>query len=102
MGLYLTIILPALAALVLKANTISDIAVKNDIGAALAAFGAIVATAMTTGNFRKRWAASRVARTELHSLRVEVLSPNSDLAAISSDLRKIIAKYNNDVIGNES
>src|SRR5690242_5036235 len=54
-------ILSATAALVLKLETLGEIGIRNDLGASLAALAALLITILTTGRFKEKWEANRVA-----------------------------------------
>jgi len=90
--------LPALSFLVLKLDRLTDVALKNDIAAILAALGAVATSLMAVFNFRKRWALSRTARIELHQLKVDVLKPDADLELIAQRLKSSLVKYNEGTI----
>jgi hypothetical protein len=90
--------LPALSALVLKLETLKEPALKNDLAAVLAALGAVFTSVMAAFNFRRRWAVSRTARTEVQQLKVDVLGPDVELAKVAARLKESLAKYNDGVL----
>jgi len=93
-----SVIFPALAAVVLKLESIPTGAFKNDVAALLAAMGAVCASVLADGKVRSRWAATRRARAEVQAIRLDVLGPNADLSRSIEALKAAIARYNEAVV----
>jgi hypothetical protein len=101
--LYGSIALSALAALVLKLESVDlKIGLQKDLAASFAALAAILGTVMTAGNFESRWLAARRARARLQQLRIELRDPSVDPVHVRKNLQQVIATYDEDVVGNES
>jgi len=90
--------LPALSAFFLKLETITDVPLKNDVAAALAVLGAVATSLMVAFNFRKRWVVSRTTRTELQQLKVDLMTPDTDMAVIAQRLKASLVSYNEGVV----
>ena len=63
-----SIILSAVAALVLKLDSVGDLKSRNDLGAFLAATAAVLITLITSGRFKEKWEANRVAAFAVRDL----------------------------------
>ncbi|WP_233890095.1 SLATT domain-containing protein [Paraburkholderia flagellata] len=92
-------ILSALAALVLKLDVISDVNIRNDWGAGLAAASALLIAILTTGRFKDKWQANRVAAFAVRDQSYEIAKTNADPDKILSNLQDIGLTRNNAIVG---
>jgi hypothetical protein len=93
-----SVVFPALAAVVLKLESVPTGAFKNDVAALLAAMGAVCASVLADGKIRSRWAATRRARAEVQAIRLDALGPNADFSRSIEALKAAIARYNEAVV----
>jgi len=91
-------ILSAIAALVLKIDAIK-LDVRNDVGAGLAALSAVLIVILTTGRFKDKWQANRVAAFAVRDLSYEIAKKNADPDKILSSLQSIGLTRNNAIVG---
>lgn len=92
-------ILSAVAALMLKLDSVVSLQARNNWGAALAATSAIFITLLTTGRFKEKWEANRVAAFAVRDLGYEIETTGADPDKILTDLRQIGLKRNNAIVG---
>jgi hypothetical protein len=92
-------ILSAAAALVLKLETIGDLAIRNDWGAILAALAALLITILTTGRFKEKWEANRVAAFAVRDLSYQIEKNDANLDQILTSLQYIGISRNNAILG---
>ena len=92
-------VLTTLSALVLKTGVFDDVAVRNDWGAALAAAATLSITLLTTGRFRDKWEANRIAAFAVRDLDYEVEKDNADYNDILTRLQRIGLVRNNAIVG---
>ncbi|MEM5402748.1 hypothetical protein [Paraburkholderia unamae] len=92
-------ILSAIAALVLKLDAIENLAFRNDLGAGLAAASALLIAMLTTGRFKDKWQANRVAAFAVRDLSYEIAKANAGPDKILSSLQHIGLTRNNAIVG---
>jgi hypothetical protein len=102
LSLYGSIALSALAALVLKLDSLNLGNLREDLAASFAALAAMLGTVMTAGKFESRWLSARRARARLQQLRIELHDPSVDPVHVRKNLQQVIAIYDEDVAGNEA
>ncbi len=92
-------ILSAVAALVLKIEGVGSLQTRNDWGAALAAASTLFITLLTTGRFKDKWEANRIAAFAVRDLGYEIETTGANLDKILTDLRHIGLTRNNTIVG---
>jgi hypothetical protein len=92
-------ILSAAAALMLKLDGVGSLQTRNNWGAALAAASAIFITLLTSGRFKDKWEANRVAAFAVRDLNYEVETTGANPDKILTDLRQIGLTRNNAIVG---
>ncbi len=92
-------ILSAIAAIVLKIESIGSLQIRNDLGAAFAAASALLITIMTTGRFKDKWEANRIAAFAVRDLGYEIEKQEADPTQILNDLQRISLIRNNTIVG---
>ncbi|MES3007351.1 MAG: hypothetical protein V4751_06225 [Pseudomonadota bacterium] len=92
-------VLTATGALVLKTELFSDISMRNDVGAALAAIATLAITLMSTGRFKDKWEANRIAAFAVRDLGYEIEKENASTDDILTGLQRIGMTRNNAIIG---
>jgi hypothetical protein len=92
-------ILSAVAALALKIDGVGSLQARNNWGAALAAASAIFITLLTTGRFKDKWEANRIAAFAVRDLGYEIETTGANPDKILTDLRRIGLKRNNAIVG---
>ena len=90
--------LSAAAALVLKTGFVPE-ASRNDWGAVLAAMAALCITLLTTGRFKDKWEANRVAAFAVRDLNYEIEKTNANVDNILATLQRIGLTRNNAIVG---
>ncbi|HTB66469.1 MAG TPA: hypothetical protein VK727_09585 [Steroidobacteraceae bacterium] len=88
----------AAAALILKTGFINE-AARNDWGAILSAVAALGITLLTTGRFKDKWEANRIAAFAVRDLSYEVEKSNANVDDILSALQRIGLTRNNTIVG---
>ena len=92
-------VLTAAAALVLKTGLFSEVATRNDVGAALAAFATLSITLMTIGRFKDKWEANRIAAFAVRDLGYEIEKAGAKPDDILTALQRIGLTRNNAIVG---
>jgi len=92
-------ILSAVAALVLKLDGVGSLQARNNWGAALAASSAIFIALLTTGRFKDKWEANRVAAFAVRDLGYEIETTEANPDKILTELRQIGLTRNNAIVG---
>lgn len=100
-SLYLSAIFSAAAALILKLDSLKNISYQSDISASLAAAAAIITALTAAGSFHRKWRVNRTSRSNLAQLRIALSDPATDGASIRSELKNIIKKHDEGIIGPE-
>jgi hypothetical protein len=90
--------LSAAAALVLKTGFVPE-ADRNDWGAVLAAAAALCITLLTTGRFKDKWEANRIAAFAVRDLGYEMEKTNPNIDDLLAALQRIGLTRNNTIIG---
>jgi hypothetical protein len=90
--------LSAAAALVLKTGFVAESA-RNDWGAVLAAAAALAITLLTTGRFKDKWEANRIAAFAVRDLGYEIEKSNANVDDILTTLQRIGLTRNNAIVG---
>ena len=90
--------LSAAAALVLKTEFVAE-ASRNDWGAVLAAAAALSITLLTTGRFKDKWEANRIAAFAVRDLGYEIEKGNANCDDILTALQRIGLTRNNAIVG---
>jgi len=98
-SLYLSAILSATAALILKLDFFKDSTHQTDMSAILAAAAAIIVTLTAAGAFNRKWRVNRTSRSGLEQLRIDLSEPIVDGATIRTKLKEIIQKHDEGIIG---
>ena len=91
--------LSAAAALVLKTDFVAEATARNDWGAALAAAAAFCITLLTTGRFKEKWEANRVAAFAVRDLNYDMKKTDPDTDLILGALQRIGLTRNNLIVG---
>jgi hypothetical protein len=92
-------VLTAASALVLKTGLFAEVATRNDVGAALAAIATLTLTLLTTGRFKEKWEANRIAAFAVRDLRYEIEKVNVKTDDVLAALQKIGLTRNNVIVG---
>ena len=92
-------LLSAAGALVLKTGFVEGISARNDWGAALAAAAALSITLLTTGRFKEKWEANRVAAFAVRDLDYEIEKEGANANEILAALQRIGLTRNNTIVG---
>ena len=100
-SLYLSAISSATAALILKLDFLKDTNYQTDISAILAGAAAIITTLTAAGSFNRKWRVNRKSRSGLEQLRIELSDPNMGGESIRKQLKEIIRKHDEGIIGPE-
>jgi hypothetical protein len=90
--------LSAAAALVLKTGFVAE-GSRNDWGAVLAAAAALCITLLTTGRFKDKWEANRIAAFAVRDLNYEIEKANANVDDILTTLQRIGLTRNNAIVG---
>ena len=93
------VVLTALSALALKTGFFLDVTTRNDWGAAMAAAATLLLTLGTTGRFKDKWEANRIAAFAVRDLSYEVEKDDANLDEILSRLQRIGLTRNNVIVG---
>ena len=88
----------AASALILKSEIICA-AAKNDIGASLAAAATLAIAILTSGRFKEKWEANRLAAFAVRDLQYEMEKDKVDLDAILSCLQRVGIIRNSAILG---
>lgn len=91
--------LSAAAALVLKTDFVAQATARNDWGAVLAASAAFCITLLTTGRFKEKWEANRIAAFAVRDLSYDMEKTNPDPDLILGALQRIGLTRNNLIVG---
>lgn len=91
--------LSAVAALMLKIEGVGNLQTRNDWGAALAAASTLFITLLTTGRFKDKWEANRIAAFAVRDLSYAIETTGANLDQILTDLRHIGLTRNNAIVG---
>jgi hypothetical protein len=92
-------ILSAMAALVLKTESIGSVQSRNDFGALIAALSALVITILITGRFKDKWEANLLATFAVHDLKCEIEKEGKDQNKILKKLQDINLTYKYKIFG---
>lgn len=92
-------ILSAVAAIALKIESVGSLQIRNDLGAALAAASALLITLLTTGRFKDKWEANRIAAFAVRDLSYEIEKQGADPNQILTKLQRISMTRNNAIVG---
>jgi hypothetical protein len=92
-------VLSAAGALVLKTEFIATEASRNDCAAVLATFAALSITLLTTGRFKDKWEANRVAAFAVRDLAYEIEKDDANCDNVLTSLKRIGLTRNNTIVG---
>ena len=92
-------LLSAAGAVVLKTGFIEAVASRNDWGAVLAASAALSIALLTTGRFKEKWEANRVAAFAVRDLGYEIEKQGSHTDDILTALQRVGLTRNNIIVG---
>lgn len=98
-SLFLSAILSAAAALVLKLESAVPQASRNDTAAMLATGAALAATLAAAGGFSRKWRSNRISRGRLEQVRIDLTDPQCDLSAVRGTLKEIVAEHDRQIVG---
>ena len=91
--------LTAAGALALKTGLFPEVATRNDVGAALAAIATLSITVLTTGRFKDKWEANRIAAFAVRDLGYEIEKTDAKPDDILASLQRIGLTRNNVIVG---
>ena len=91
--------LTATSALILKSEFIGAVTARNDYGAALAAAATLAITVLTTGRFKEKWEANRMAAFAVRDLGYELEKSAADPDKILASLQQVGITRNNAIVG---
>ena len=103
--LYLSILMSAAVALILKLESLKHATVgglsQSDMAAILAGIAAVCSTLIAGGGFSRKWRANLIARREAEQLAIDLntVSGLDNLNAIGTQLKQIIRKQNEGILG---
>lgn len=92
-------VLAAASALLLKSEFIESPVARNDIGALFAAMATLTIVLLTSGRFKEKWEANRIAAFAVRDLQYELEKEGVKLDDVVSSLQKIGMIRNNAVLG---
>ena len=91
--------LSAAAALVLKLDGLGAVTTRNDWGAILAAAAAVITTVLTTGRFKDKWEANRIAAFAVRDLSYQIAKSTANTDEILTQLQRVGLKRNDAIVG---
>jgi hypothetical protein len=103
--LYLSIMLSAAVALIVKLESLKHATVvgltQSDMAAILSGIAAVCSTLIAGGGFNRKWRANLVARRESEQLAIDLNTVRGldNLNAIGAQLKQIIKKQNEGILG---
>ncbi len=101
--IFLSVILGAATALILKLDYFKGKAYQNDVAATCAALATLLTLLDTSGGFNRKWTANRATRVSLQQLQIDLFAPPSDdnarLAEATKRLKEIISAHNRTISG---
>jgi len=71
----------------------------TDVSALLAAVGTLVTAVTAFAGFERKWRANRLSRGRMNQLRIDLMDPAADLAAIRSGLKAVLEAEDREVLG---
>lgn len=72
---------------------------REDVGALLAAVGALIAALAAVGGFARKWQANRISRGRIERLRLDLYDAESDYATLSNVLKDLIRQHDEGIVG---
>jgi hypothetical protein len=100
---FLSAILGAAAAVVLKLDYFKGKTYQNDVAAMCAGLAALLTLLDTSGGFHRKWIANRATRANLQQLQIDLFAPaasdNPQLAEATRRLKEIISAHNLTISG---
>ena len=101
--IFLSVILSAAAALVLKLDFFRGKTYQNDVAASCAALAAVLVLIDTSGGFNRKWIANRATRASLQELKIDLAAPqdnsNPRIAEATRKLKEVVALHNRMISG---
>jgi hypothetical protein len=101
--IFLSVILSAAAALVLKLDFFRGKAYQNDVAASCAALAAVLVLIDTSGGFNRKWIANRATRASLQELKIDLAVPqdnnNPKIAEATRKLKEVLSSHNRMISG---
>jgi hypothetical protein len=103
-SLGISAVLSTMSVLVLKLGFIQDVSAplyrhRDDLAALLAGAAAMIAALAASGGFGRKWQSNRISRGRIERLRLDLYSPDADLAKIRDQLKDVIRTHDESIVG---
>ena len=96
-SLWLAAIASAVSAGFVKLKILANAQYQSDVAAVLSGLAAILTTFVLVGGVDRKWRANRRARSELELLKIDLLNPNVNEAAMRKRLKEIVSQQSQEI-----